>query len=307
MLKSNLIFLKLVIFILFFVKINAQKTEFKVMAWNILHGGNDIENGQENVAKIISEINPDIILMVETYGSGPFIANFLGYNFHLIASEGTALDDKSVNLSVFSKYPFGKRIDTDFPFYLGGIEIPINGKTIRFLSNWFHYLPWDNEPENMGKSVDELLMWEKTGYRHEMIEKVLPYLKKFTKEADSIPLVFGGDMNSLSHLDWTKKTRKLHNNLIVPWQATKILDDLGLIDSYRKENSNPITHPGVTWDKKGRKDSHRIDYIFYKGKSIKSTASVSYNSFFNEPITINNKKINYPSDHGIVVTTFKLK
>jgi hypothetical protein len=120
-------------------------------------------------------------------------------------------------------------------------------------------------------------------------------------------MIFGGDMNSLSHLDWTKKTKKVHNNLIVPWKATKILDDLGLIDSYRKENPNPKTHPGITWDKRGRNDSHRIDYIFYKGESIKSVKSKSYNAYFNEPITINNNKIIYPSDHGIVVTTFKLR
>ena len=29
--------------------------------------------------------------------------------------------------------------------------------------------------------------------------------------------------------------------------------------------------------------------------------------FFNEQIEINNKSYAYPSDHGIVVTTFKLK
>jgi hypothetical protein len=63
---------KLILFIgtLFFLNftIHAQKNTFKVMAWNILHGGNDIENGPENVGKIINEINPDIILMIETYG-----------------------------------------------------------------------------------------------------------------------------------------------------------------------------------------------------------------------------------------------
>ena len=68
---------KLILFIgvLFFLNfpIHAQKNTFKVMAWNILHGGNDIENGPENVGKIINEINPDIILMIETYGSGPYI------------------------------------------------------------------------------------------------------------------------------------------------------------------------------------------------------------------------------------------
>ncbi|MDA8641590.1 endonuclease/exonuclease/phosphatase family protein [Flavobacteriaceae bacterium] len=306
MIRSKLI---LIIGILFFLNfsIHAQKNTFKVMAWNILHGGNDIENGPENVGKIINEINPDIILMIETYGSGPYIAKYTNLNFHLVASKETLLNDKSVNLSIYSKYAFGKRIDTEFPFYLGGIEIPINGKTIRFFTNWFHYLPWDNEPEKMGKTVEELLEWEQTESRHKMIQKVLPYLKKFAAETDSIPMIFGGDMNSLSHLDWTKKTKKIHNNLIVPWNATKILDDLGLIDSYRKENPNPKTYPGITWDKKGRNDSHRIDYIFYKGKSIKSVKSKSYNAYFNEPITINNKKIIYPSDHGIVVTTFKLR
>lgn len=302
---------KLILFIgtLFFLNftIHAQKNTFKVMAWNILHGGNDIENGPENVGKIINEINPDIILMIETYGSGPYIAKYSNLNFHLVASDETPLNDKSVNLSIYSKYDFGKRIDTKFPFYLGGIEIPINGKTIRFFTNWFHYLPWDNEPEKMGKTVEQLLEWEQTESRHKMIQKVLPYLKKFAAETDSIPMIFGGDMNSLSHLDWTKKTKKMHNNLIVPWKATKILDDLGLIDSYRKENPNPKTHPGITWDKRGRNDSHRIDYIFYKGKSIKSIKSKSYNAYFNEPITLNNKEIIYPSDHGIVVTTFKLR
>ena len=70
--------------------------------------------------------------MVETYGSGPYIANELGYNFHLVARKGTSLDDKSVNLSVFSKFPFGDRIDTDYPFFLGGSEIIIDGIKMRF-------------------------------------------------------------------------------------------------------------------------------------------------------------------------------
>ena len=56
MFQARLIFFSIV-FILVNTSLNAQKTSFKVMAWNILHGGNDIENGQENVAKIIKEIN----------------------------------------------------------------------------------------------------------------------------------------------------------------------------------------------------------------------------------------------------------
>ena len=297
----------LVFFTIFSQGIFAQKTEFKVMAWNILRSGNQIENGVDNVADMIKEINPDIVLMVETYGSGPYIAKKNGYNFHLVAKEGTALDDKSVNLSIYSKFPFGERIDTDYPFFLGGIEIFINNKKVRFFSNWFHYQPWNNKPEDMGKTVQELLEWERTEHRYNMIQKVFPYFEKYAKESDSIPIIVGGDMNSPSHLDWSEKTKNIHNGLVVPWYSTKVFEDLGFTDSFREKNPNPIKYPGITWDHKERDDSHRIDYIFYKGKKLKSTQSKTYMQFFNEQIEINNKRFAYPSDHGIVVTTFKLK
>ncbi|MCF7567882.1 endonuclease/exonuclease/phosphatase family protein [Sabulilitoribacter arenilitoris] len=276
------------------------------MAWNILHGANDIPNGQENAIAIIKEINPDVILMVETYGSGKRIADTLGYNFHLIAPEGTALNDKGTNLSIFSKFPFGNRIDTKYPFYLGGIEIIINNQKIRFFSNWFHYLPWNNAPEKMNKTVEELLEWEQTETRYTMLKNVLPYLEKYSSETDSVPMIFGGDMNSPSHLDWEKNTKTIHNNLVVPWQTTTELDKLGLIDTYRTLNPNPISHPGITWDSEGKDDSHRIDYIFYKGSKLKAIKSKTYNAFFNKAITINDKEIIYPSDHGFVVTSFQL-
>ncbi len=284
-----------------------QPHTFKVMAWNILHGANDIPNGREKAIAIIKEINPDIILMVETYGSGKEIADALGYNFHLIASKGTSLNDKGTNLSIFSKYPFAKRIDTEYPFYLGGREILVNNQKIRFFSNWFHYLPWSNEPENMDKTTKELLNWEKTGKRNEMFQKVLPYIKQYANETDSIPMIFGGDMNTPSHLDWSENTKSIHNNLVVPWNTTKELEKVGLIDSYRFLNPDPISYPGITWDSEGVNDSHRIDYVFYKGSKIKAIKSKSYNAFFSKPIQINDKKIIYPSDHGFVVTTFQLE
>ncbi|WOD42646.1 endonuclease/exonuclease/phosphatase family protein [Hwangdonia lutea] len=295
----------LTLFILFTNCEKEQPHSFKVMAWNILHGANDISNGKENAIAIIKEIDPDVILMVETYGSGKYIADALGYNFHLIAPKETPLNDKGTNLSIFSKYPFGDRIDTEYPFYLGGREIIINNQKIRFLSNWFHYLPWNDAPENMGKTSEELLEWEKTGTRFNMVQNVLPYLKKYAKDTDAVPLIFGGDMNTPSHLDWGENTKTIHNNLVVPWQTTKELENLGLIDTYRSLNPNPLTHPGITWDSEGEVDEHRIDYIFYKGEKIRPIKSETYNAFFNKPITVNGSKVLYPSDHGIVVTTFQ--
>ncbi len=279
---------------------------FKVMAWNILHGANDIENGRENAINIIKAIDPDIVLMVETYGSGKIIADSLGYNFHLVAPEGTALDDERINLSIFSRFPFGDRIDTGYPFYLGGSEVIIGKQKIRAFSNWFHYEPWSDAPEELGKTVDELLEWEKTGKKYEMLQKVLPYFRQYTAEADSIPVIIGGDMNAPSHLDWGESTKDLHHGLVVPWYTTKVLAETGLIDSYRTIHPDPISHTGITWDQKNKKDEHRIDYIFYKGPLLKPIDSQVYQVFFNEPFEIGGQKIMYPSDHGIVVSTFKI-
>ena len=280
---------------------------FKVMAWNILHGGNDIENGVQNVVEIIREIDPDVILMIETYGSGKIIADSLGYNFHLIAPKGTALDDKGTNLSIFSKFPFGERIDTDYPFYLGGREILINNRKIRFFSNWFHYLPWEDEPEKLGKTAEELLEWEKTGAKYEMQRKVLPYLRKYAANAEFVPMIFGGDLNAPSHLDWGVETVDMHHGLVVPWYTTKILEDIGLADTFRALNPDPVRYPGITWHTKGKNDDHRIDYIFYKGSNLEAIKSETYKVFFGDPFFINGKTIKYPSDHGFVVTTFEIK
>lgn len=278
----------------------------KVMAWNILHGGNDIPNGPDRVIDIIREIDPDVILMVETYGSGPHIADTLGYHFHLIAPEGTDPDDESINLSIYSKHPFGERIDTGYPFYLGGREVLVDGRKINVFSNWFYYLPWEDSPEQVGKSVEELLAWEAAGKRTEMIQNVLPYLEKYAGATDSIPMILGGDMNSPSHLDWNEETKARHNGLVVPWYATKVLADMGLKDSFRDVHPNPNWYPGITWDVKEKEDSHRIDYIFYKG-NLKPLTSTAHMAYFGENLRVNGKEIPYPSDHGFVVTTFALE
>ncbi|MBV6654876.1 MAG: endonuclease/exonuclease/phosphatase family protein [Mameliella sp.] len=280
--------------------------QLKVMAWNILHGGNDLEEGPAKVIEIIDEIDPNIVLMVETYGSGPKIANALGCHFHLIAAEDTALDDESVNLSIFSKYPFGERIDNSFPFYLGGRSVRIGRHDIRVFSNWFHYLPWLDAPEKAGWNAEELLTWEKNGKRYKMLQKVLPYFKHYAAEADSIPMIVGGDMNTPSHLDWGPETQHLHNDLVVPWETTRSLERVGLMDAFRVVHPNPVAHSGITWDTPNAVDEHRIDYVFYKGLDLEPVSAQTYFAHFGESLFLNGKRLPFPSDHGIVVTTFQL-
>lgn len=63
---------------LFYPKIAGSQTgTIKVMAWDILHGVNDIPNGRRHAIEIIKSLAPDLIMMVETYGSGRAIADSL--------------------------------------------------------------------------------------------------------------------------------------------------------------------------------------------------------------------------------------
>lgn len=58
------------------------------------------------------------------------------------------------------------------------------------------------------------------------------------------------------------------HGLVVPWYTTKVLEDMGLVDTYRSLHPDPLSQPGITWDVKDKTDEHRIDYIFYKGKKL---------------------------------------
>ena len=159
---------------------NSEAKEFTVLAWNIWHGANNEslkEDGKPHVIGIIKELDPDIILMVETYGSGKMIADSLGYNFHLIAPEDTYPDDKRINLSVMSRFPMGERFDFYNYFNIGGI--------------------------------------------------------------------------------------------VVNWWTTSMFGKAELTDSYREIHPNALENPGITWDQPGKKDEHRIDYIFYKGEKFR--------------------------------------
>ena len=101
---------------------------------------------------------------------------------------------------------------------------------------------------------------------------------------DTNPIIILGDFNEPSCLDWTERTKNMfkHNGVVVEWPVTKLLDNNGFKDAYRVFYPDEAKNPGITWPSvfSGRKvtswapksdDRDRVDYIFYKGKSIKPT------------------------------------
>ncbi|WP_425235764.1 LamG-like jellyroll fold domain-containing protein [Ulvibacterium sp.] len=268
----------------------------KVLSWNIWHGGNRYGEavGRQRVIETIKSTNADIIGLVETYGSGEYIADALGYYFYLISS----------NLSIMSRYPISETITAFKPFNFGGAKLRIGeDRELIFFDTWLHYLPnYGDGVKDEKKTAEELIAEEgKTRYAEikEIIKEIAPYLKK----TEGTPIIMAGDFNVGSHLDWTEKTRGIHYGKAIEWPVSKLMIKSGFTDSYRELHINPLLDPGFTWTPRAATSStkyglrDRIDYIYYKGKSLGVLESK----------VLDYHPIMFPSDHGGVLTVFRIE
>jgi exonuclease III len=123
----------------------------------------------------------------------------------------------------------------------------------------------------------------------------------------------GGDFNGHSHLDWTEQVKNMYNHggAIVEWPVSKAIIDAGFKDSFREIHPDPAVNIGTSWlgpvssDLPERAD--RIDYIYYRGKGIKVIDSDVFNAPLGGNFTFNGKDFLYASDHGFVLSTFKIE
>lgn len=286
--------------------------EFKVMAWNIWHGGNDDSlpaDGRPSVVNIIRDSDADIILMIETYGSAPYIADSLAYNYHLISS----------NLCIFSRYPIIETYeygDNIAPFNFGGAKIMLGdiGEVI-FYDTWLHYLP-DTRLAPLTEPHDSIIEWENAGSRDDEIRAILRSIDHHITDSQNVPVIIGGDFNSHSHLDWTESTKDFfnHGGVAVDWTISIEMQKKGFTDTYRYINNDPTHYPGTTWmsganldGEKAYNRQDRIDYIYSKGRKLNILASEAYQVPDGDTLEFRGNKYMYPSDHGFVLTTFSLK
>ena len=266
---------------------------------------NLFRKGCEGTIDILKKSEADVVLMIETYGAAPMVADSLGYSYNLISD----------NLSIYSRYPIIRKYafaDSISTFNFGGVMIDVDGKPVRVFNTWLHYLP-DMRLVPTDKSKEEILAWEMEGTRDEEIHKILSVLQPLLAEADSIPIIMGGDFNVHSHLDWTEATRNLyfHGGAVVDWPVSIAMEEAGFKDSFREMNPNPVANLGVTWltdadslETECRMD--RIDFIYYQGKTIQAIASECYDNSLGKTFTFKGEDFFYPSDHGFVLSKFEL-
>lgn len=266
-------------------RVPKQRVEkLNLMQWNIWHGGRRRGKiiGPKQVIDLIKETDTDIVMMQETYGSGPLIADALGYYFYLA----------SANISIMSKYPIKKTWVAYHELWTGIANIQLSeDQQINLASIWLHYLP-GRDTNNADVTPKKLIEGEKVN-RHKEIKIILEKLKPQIAQADDVPLIIGGDFNSPSHLDWVSAKKDWHNGLVVEWPVSKEMMDAGFTDSFRK------VHPSLDYSSpsmSAEELSRRIDFIYYKGKKLKALSSDMFFEY----------KGIWPSDHPAVITTLSI-
>ncbi|MCP4974622.1 MAG: hypothetical protein GY931_00545 [Maribacter sp.] len=276
-------------------KDDSLRSPLRTMVWNIWHGGRRYGKhvGVERVVQTIKDAQPDVVALIETYGSGEIIADALGYHFYLISS----------NLSIMSRFPIKETIKAFRPFNFGGATIDIgNGRQLTFLNTWLHYLPDYSKDVIEGTiSADDLIEAEKET-RHSEVLSILKEIKPLIEKSDNNPIIMLGDFNCGSHLDWVESTKSIHNGYTVEWPVSLAMTKAGFKDSFRELNINPLLDPGLTWTPRAATSSNkyglrdRIDYIYYKGDLVPIESKV-----------IDYHPLMFPSDHAAVLTVFEIK
>jgi hypothetical protein len=250
-----------------------------VVNWNIWHGGThyikekDGFDGIERTIELIQKSGADIVLMQETYGAGSRISSGLGFYYYEASSTIGAV--WGANISVMSRFPIEEAYMIEEPsnygknyaFNNGGAKIRLSEqKSVIAFSNWYNSKKWED------------------------LDGALKAWKDLINNADEVPLIFGGDYNSISHLD----------DGMGESGHSKLMTGTGFKDVYRSLYPSLETHPGYSFHNTER----RIDYIYVKGNKLEPSEMI--------PIVPDFKGTGeltpgYPSDHLGLVARFRVR
>jgi endonuclease/exonuclease/phosphatase family metal-dependent hydrolase len=263
----------------------------RVLAWNIWHGGRrkGRDEGVRRVVEVIENCQADIVLMQETYGSGPRISGRLGFDYFL----------RSSNLSIMSRFPIEDVYRLYQGFRFGGASIRLRSDlSIQAYSLWINHLPSVEGQLADGATAEELASADAETRGKEIgsiLEELLPQLAT----VPNTPVIVGGDFNSGSHLDWTAVASHLpnHHGRVVAWPVSLAMEAAGFVDTYRVAHTSPVDNSGTTWSPEFT-GSHpdRIDYVYVRGDRWSVLGSK----------VLSEHARGWPSDHAAVLSTLHL-
>ena len=215
-----------------------------LLVFNVEYGGTPASDA------VLADLDADVVGVLESYNRLPEIAAAADYPYY------------NVGLQILSKYPILEPSGADGLY--AWIEIR-PGEAVAMINTHLDYVQYGPDRLARGVPVADVLATEEE-VRLSSIETLLPSAERLL--GDGWPLLFTGDLNQPSHLDWTAETAAEHGGVgAVAWPVSEALAGAGLSDAYREVHPDPAAEAGTTWggvaDSKGLPD--RIDYAYVGG------------------------------------------
>ncbi|KAL6741447.1 hypothetical protein Aduo_014701 [Ancylostoma duodenale] len=291
--------------------------KLRVMTFNTWNSGAHVRNGLQKIAKHILLVDPDIVALQEVQRQDivPTLLPWLGKSW-----TGISGDDFYPDVAILTKHEMLMQTFTQTNRSIG-VRIALqSGHLVNFLCVHLDYKAFGPYAANnkLVTRVEQILAGERPTRRDgraQNMEEIQRHdkMRQWVNKSEVVPVVLAGDFNSPSHIDWVNETRKNHGDWTVEWPATKIAEDMGLIDSFRALHPNLTEVPGYTWSTVNKfmpdwefqipEPQDRIDFIFFKG-NIFPVESFLYSGA--EPLKPIPDHIynDYPSDHFALITEF---
>ena len=310
------------------VAVAVKPDTLRVLAWNVLHGANDVGQGPEKALAVIRESGADVVLMQESYDIdgdrpklGAWLAEQLGWN---------QWQGDSPHLCILTRYDIAETFAHEPWHGVGARLVDDAGRSFIAWSIWLDYRAYITYAlrENPDLSDADLIALESVGSsRLPEATRIVARLKALGQLESPIPVLVGGDWNTPSHLDWTLDTSRVYKrrrDLSLP--VSVLMKDSGFVDTYRVVESNPVQSPGITWSPmfrmSGGKDQgfERIDRIYLKDPVVDGSGGVDRTEPRTAatlqplagtvyPLVWERDEIpvlerSFPSDHGAVLIDF---
>ncbi|MGH3482454.1 MAG: endonuclease/exonuclease/phosphatase family protein [Nocardioidaceae bacterium] len=224
-----------------------------LLVFNVEYGGSNATD------QVMADIDADVVGVLESYNRLPEIAAKTGYPYY------------NVGLQILSKYPILEPSGADGRHAF--LEVR-PGEAVAMINTHLDYVQDGPNRLERGVPLAEVLATERE-VRLSSVETLLPSATRLLGQG--WPLLFTGDLNEPSHLDWTAATAAQHGGHgPVPWPVSEALVDAGLRDTYRETHPDPLADPGNTWGQVAGSGGspRRIDYAYAGGPVEVESAEV---------------------------------
>ncbi len=260
----------------------------KVLTWSIWQGGVHEGKyvGKERIADVINSSGADIVMLQEMAGSGPMLADKLNFYYY----------QRSENLGVLSRYPLAESNNVYRTKTSGCVKVDLGeGRFIYACPIWLDPRPKMDAYFKSEVADPDSIVAREMESRGKEITFVLGEIKRLHRANKEVPILMGGGFNTGSHLDWTEENKVNYSGLVVPFPVSVQMERSGFKDAFRMIYPDEVSNLGHTWSTKfTRAFSDRKDYIYFIGDKLIPI----------ESYVVEDHVVNFPSDHGAVITVF---